>query len=219
MKINKKLSISIVAFLVAFKLMNAQTSLLTPIDTTSLNTWTTSGNPTVYGERFTVGSSDLYVSRLGVFDSLQNGLETSTEVGIWNSTGSLLGSVSIGSGVSGDLLGNFRYADLSSVVQLTAGSTYRIGALVGGTGGISYIDSGSASVNTYSLSSDVVFNSSVFNTVAGFSNPSNSYFSARWYSADMIYSTVAIPEPTTFMILGLGIVTFIFKRMRSQKLI
>lgn len=88
------------------------------------------GNGTVSnstrGYAFTVTGSDLVAAQLGVWDAGGNGLVESHQVGLWNSTGTLLASATVGSGTSAALIDGFRYVDIVDV-PLAAGS-YTVGA-------------------------------------------------------------------------------------------
>ena len=81
---------------------------------------------------FTLGwsfnlSQSYIVDALGVYDSRGDGLVDNHDIGLWDSTGILLASVT---GVTGDsypLVVSFRYAPLSSNITLQSGEYY-IGA-------------------------------------------------------------------------------------------
>ncbi|MCA9734354.1 MAG: T9SS type A sorting domain-containing protein [Deferribacteres bacterium] len=80
-----------------------------------------------FGWSFTVGAGDVVVSALGIYDSGEDGLFTSHEVGIWTSAGVLVASISIPSGTSATLISGCRYVNITPVT-LQAGQTYVIGA-------------------------------------------------------------------------------------------
>src|SRR6185369_1970666 len=92
------------------------------------------------GSKFTVGANAL-VDKLGFEDQLVNGLASSHQVGLWNSSGILLASVTVQSGTGSVLIGNWRYETLPTPVTLTAGSTYIVGAQVT-NGGDRWTDNG-----------------------------------------------------------------------------
>ncbi len=86
------------------------------------------GNPAfTLGWSFSTNSA-VTVSSLGVFDSGLDGLADSYQVGIFNSSGTLLTSTTVQSGTVDPLINQFRYASTASVT-LAAGATYSIGAL------------------------------------------------------------------------------------------
>ena len=86
-------------------------------------------------------NSNITVTSLGFFDVGSDGLLASHEVGLWNSSGTLLGSVTVTPGSTPD--GGFYYEDLASQINLTSGNSYRIAAYVYGDGFVY-----SSSINT-----------------------------------------------------------------------
>jgi hypothetical protein len=96
-------------------------SWFAPTDTFAL-----SGQSAAVGWSFQVLGSDLDVASVGVFDD-QNGLQDAHEVGIWDSSQTLLVDVTAPAGTSGTLIDGYRYIDISPIT-LTAGDTYFIAA-------------------------------------------------------------------------------------------
>ena len=80
-----------------------------------------------FGWSFTA-NSDINVVDLGVFDDSQNGLTDSHQVGIWDSSGTLLVSATVPSGTGATLDDQFRTVSVSST-ELLAGQKYFIGTL------------------------------------------------------------------------------------------
>jgi len=78
-----------------------------------------------YGYGFTIGSTSLRVTSLGLFG--QN-LSTPHAVGIWDNSGSLLGTVTIPGGSVLPSEGGFEFSPLQNPVTLFAGQTYVLGA-------------------------------------------------------------------------------------------
>jgi hypothetical protein len=96
-------------------------------------TFTGNGNNPFYssgtfGYSFTVGASEITATHLGIYDTGQDGLLTSHDVGLWDNGGTLLASTTIASGTSAVLDDLFRFNALSTGVALSAGSTYYVGA-------------------------------------------------------------------------------------------
>ena len=89
---------------------------------------TASSNFHTQGFDFTVGSTPLLVTALGLWDENLDGFGSSHVVGLWDNSGNLLGSVAIPSGTVATLSGEFRYITLASPVTLSAGTTYVLGA-------------------------------------------------------------------------------------------
>ena len=75
-------------------------------------------------------NNDISVTALGFFDVGGNGLLTNHRVGIWTSSGTLLGSVTVTPTSSSS--GGYFYEDLSTPINLTAGNSYLIGTYVYG---------------------------------------------------------------------------------------
>ena len=98
----------------------------------------------VVGYRFTV-SSPLSVSDLGVWNADTDGLTSAHQVGIWDSSQTLIASVTVDP-ATGTPVGQWTYASITPVV-LNPGETYTAGALYTATDNDSYI-SGASSVTT-----------------------------------------------------------------------
>ena len=135
MKIPSKFIIVAIAFSLTSGAIQAGPLLTSP----GTGTLRTDGGFTV-GYGFVVGPVDLMVSKLGIYDYQSNGLLVAHDVGLWTSGGALLGSVTVSSGLSGELIGEFRYTDLSSPIVLTSGSSYILGAFYSATGGEPFRD-------------------------------------------------------------------------------
>jgi len=81
------------------------------------------------GVEFTIGLEDRILDSLGFFDKNEDGLSSSHQVGIWNSGGTLLGSVTVQAHATSFLLDGFRYETISGgPINLQANQTYTIGA-------------------------------------------------------------------------------------------
>jgi len=83
---------------------------------------------TTAGYDFTVGSTSLSVTALGMWDQNGNGLTNSHTIGLWDISGNLLAQAIVSSGTINPLTGSFRYVTLATPVTLLAGSTYVLGA-------------------------------------------------------------------------------------------
>lgn len=94
---------------------------------------TTSGNDDTIGWEFTTNTA-VTVTRLGFFDSGQDGLLTPHDVGIFDNSGTLLRSAIVPSGIAGPLINQFRYVAIAPLA-LAAGSTFRIGAYLPASSG------------------------------------------------------------------------------------
>jgi hypothetical protein len=83
--------------------------------------------PFTLGFQFTANSA-ITVNALGIFDSSQDGLAVSHDVGLWDMGGNLLASTTVASGTADPLTNQFRYHSITPVT-LVAGQTYNIGGL------------------------------------------------------------------------------------------
>ena len=111
-----------------------------------------SDGPYTIGYNFTVGGSNITINALGVEDITNSGgvgygdgTVASTSAGIWNTGGTLLGSVTVGSGISAPIIDGFRYTQLGSPIVLSASTTYTLGAQKGP--GVDYFSDGHPSAN------------------------------------------------------------------------
>lgn len=82
------------------------------------------------GWSFNVGSTDITVTTLGLFDAGGDGLVEAHEIGIWTNAGVLLASTTIPAGTTGTLNAGYRYVPIPPLV-LTSGQSYVIGAFYG----------------------------------------------------------------------------------------
>jgi hypothetical protein len=87
-----------------------------------------SGGNNTLGYDFSVGSSTIALTYLGVWDEHSDGLTNAHTVGLWDDAGTLLASVDISAGTAAPLIDGFRYAALSIPVTLLPGETYVLGA-------------------------------------------------------------------------------------------
>jgi hypothetical protein len=91
---------------------------------------TFSDDPLTLGFVFTANST-FEVTSLGWFDSTGAGFQSEHTVGIFDSTGNLLVSTTLGSGTTDPLSGNFRYHSISPLT-LNSGSEYTLAGTSGG---------------------------------------------------------------------------------------
>jgi len=99
----------------------------TPLEQTFTQFAGAASNATI-GWSFSVVSTDITVTSLGIYDSGGDGLADAHAVGLWTSGGTLLASTTIPNGAGATLLGSYRYVAIAPVA-LSAGQTYVIGAL------------------------------------------------------------------------------------------
>jgi YVTN family beta-propeller protein len=144
------------------------------------------------GSKFTVGAN-VFVDKLGFEDQLLNGLASTHQVGLWNSSGTLLASVTVQSGTGSLLIGNWRYETLPTPVKLTAGSTYIVGAQVT-NGGDKWTDNGNFPIE-FAINQGFSLGSppNVFSS-GGFALPTlNGTLAAlRWAPANLLFTACPI---------------------------
>jgi fibronectin-binding autotransporter adhesin len=209
-----KLSLAILA-LAAVSADLAQAQVLSLTSTTPVAR--TSG-PYTIGSVFQVGSNSVTMDSLGVLDmvnsaanaaaaSTGDGLVVAHTVDIWNSGGGVVATINVPSGTAGMLINGFRYAELSAPVTLTAGQTYTIGTVMGGTGNDIFADAYPSSAvtggpgititgATYNSGATITFPQSSGGTPVGrwvSSNAANFLLwtgaqSAAWNSSDVNWS-------------------------------
>ncbi len=80
------------------------------------------------GFEFTV-EKGMIVTDLGLWDRDHDGNEEDRPIGLWDSAGTLLATITMPSGFPGDLDGDFRYLPLDPPLMVVPGETYTLGAL------------------------------------------------------------------------------------------
>jgi Domain of unknown function (DUF4082)/PEP-CTERM motif len=163
-------------------------------------------------------TSSVTVTGLSVFDADADGLVESHDVGLWDSSGTLLASLTVPAGTAAplDSSGKFRYVLLGSPVSLPVATGYRVGAVavqdsldqqfynqtgLTSAAGVSY--GGGAFINNGGAF--LTFPSSNLTGQGGFSGGSF-----------IIGSATSAPEPGTLALLALGMAGGIIARRRRK---
>ena len=195
-------------FCVCFLVLHPSLHAGLAIDFTGGSDIAAGGNATV-GWSFTVLSS-VDVDGLGFFDFESNGLLSSHQVGLWNSSGTLLASATVTSGstvvASTSLNGQWLFESIAPVT-LNSGETYTVGAELFPGGDRAF------SQTLATLDSNVNFGiDDLVSPSAGFAKPTltgsllgNGYFGPNFtYTSGGGGGGSAVPEPSSILLLGLG---------------
>jgi hypothetical protein len=156
----------------------------------------------------------IWVTRLGFYDDLKNGLQETHEVGIWDSNQVLLAYAVVSP--SDPLVSWWRWATLATPVLLRPGSDYRIAAV---TGSENYTWDPVGFV----VASDIVF------VADRWSGPTTSLtypliddwrHLVAWFGPNFEYEYQVgsvVPEPSTLGLVMLGALVLGYRRARRAK--
>ncbi len=153
------------------------------------------------GWSFQVGSSDLTVTDVGLFDGSGTGFVDSHELGIWDNLGNPLLNVTMPTGTVATLIGSYRFLPVTPLV-LSAGSTYVIGALYPVQSGDNVVFFASGGV-----SSDLTFiesRSTPLSAAPIFAYPNaNPDADNGVFGPNFLYTvnSSAVPEPSTWLLM------------------
>jgi hypothetical protein len=153
---------------------------------------------------------------LGVWDENNNGLTSAVDVGLWANGGALLGSLTIPVGAVAPLASNFRYANLSTPIQLAPNSVYVLGAFR--HSGVSYlIDHQENTAFAVASGFDILeerassqFGGEPAMVYPGFPFDANQAF----LGPNMIFNLV--PEPATLLYVAIAAITTFTGRCRRR---
>ncbi len=161
------------------------------------------------------GASDILVTHLGAFDSGQDGLMATIQVGIFNRVnGSLIGSTHL-SGATDPLTGVWRMQSLATPFTLEAGGQYSVVALGYGDLERNFNTHGSGSAATPNGGGYVNFvGSSRYDNPSGFILPTilDSGPAIRYGAGTFAFTPV--PEPFTMLLGSAGLGLAIYRRRR-----
>jgi hypothetical protein len=165
-----------------------------------------------YGWKFTVGSSPISVTQLGFFDVGLNGLFDSHQIGIWDTSGTLLVQATVPAGTAGDLIGAYRFT-LVSDTTLSANTSYLIGAhsLLPNDTAIAF-----DAPQTYA--SEINYQSASYFGGSGFGAPATSYGAAHGVFGPNFQFVNAIPESEHYSLMaGAGLIVLFAVRKALRK--
>jgi hypothetical protein len=196
-------------------MMFAQSSRAASVAFTIDNaTGQTLGNPPfTLGFNFTA-NSPITVTKLGLFDSGQNGLFERHAVGLWNNSGILLASASVAQGTTDPLINQFRYASIAPIAL--APGTYQVGALYL-TGVDALIFPGNA-IN-FQTHPSITFLNSAFASGATLNRPVGSVGTdPAYFGPNLAFAVVPTPSAVAggTLLLGAGLVGVARRRWKLE---
>jgi Domain of unknown function (DUF4082)/PEP-CTERM motif len=182
------------------------------VNVTNTTGTTLSNPPFTLGWHFTV-LNDITLTDLGLFDDSQDGLTDSYEIGLWDSSQTLLRSATLSSGSGTTLIEEFRFVSVSPLL-LSAGQTYAIGALYI-SGNDFLIFPGAAT--GFTTAPDLTFLNNAFAGDGSLSFPGDSSEpGAAYFGPNFRYDSAAIPEPASLTLFGLGLAGIARRRWRQR---
>jgi hypothetical protein len=146
------------------------------------------------GSQWDVGSYTLTVTALGFEDRNRDGLNSDHQVGIWDTNGLLVASVTVPAGTNALLEGAWRYVTLSEPVVLSAHTAYWIGGEVFNQDGDGWSDSGGSTSAPFGLTCQADIGFAAY-AVGAFAQPVNNGGGGtplRWAPGNAQF-TVSIP--------------------------
>jgi len=160
--------------------------------------------PWTLGWQFNVNST-ITVSDLGAFDDELDDFTVAHDVGLWTAGGTLLASTKVN--VGDPLVGNFRYHSIAPLV-LGPGH-YVVGANKFGQGGDTY----TLGVRTLVTPPETTFLASAFAGGGALQFPGSTGIDNSYFGGNFLFSNT-VPEPTTILLLGLGLAGLGFAKRR-----
>jgi len=203
-------------FLFAAGVASGQNTLLLDAGTGNIRT----GDGFSLGTTFTVGSTNEFVLALGVWDgangmngSVGDGLQSSIPVGLFDSAGTLLASITIPSGTTATLLNGFRYVPIAPI-DLLAGDTYTLAAYYSSSA-LDVLHDQGGSPSTSSDFNSYLGSFTGSNTVGSLSFPTGHTNGTAYVGPNFEYSNV--PEPTTSLLMLSGLSVLAARALRYRR--
>ncbi|MGK7930660.1 MAG: hypothetical protein AB4041_04410 [Microcystaceae cyanobacterium] len=182
----------------------AQAALISGIE--SFTGGFNAGTINMQGFRFRA-TEDATVTALGVYDIDGDGLEASSgvRVGLWDDIGTLLGEVLVQNGTASPIQDSFRYETLTSGIDLTSGSFYRVGAAMTDITGTDFVFGAEpTTVNKLDSIQGATSADSLFEFPAVLLSPDQANLGGNVFFEG---ETTSVPEPS--LLLGLLVVSSI----------
>jgi uncharacterized protein DUF4082 len=211
---NRRTDLTVAAAFSLFAMIPA-TSHASPIVNLSTPGSTYGSSLYTLGFEFSV-SSPQSITQLGVYDNGGGVLPTDASVGLWNTSGTLLTSVTVPA-AGGTVIGDFRYANITPYA-LTSGTDYIIGSYLGSTGIASSLNTGQGGSGSYNPLVTVIQDQySNFNSAFSFPGTTTPDPGGAWLGANANLS--ATPLPAALPLFGsglLGLIALGRRRMRKN---
>lgn len=187
----------------------------TPAMNWATNTTNTTSVTSTRGYSFNVvQAGGINVTHLSFFDNGADGLADSHDVGLWNSTGTLLASTNIASGtaVALDSSGKFRSLAIAPVF-LAQGNNY----VVAGVFVVGSADLQAIGMTGLAMGSALTYGQTRFNNngVASLSFPTSTIAQVGLPGGSFQYN--AVPEPASMAALGLGVAALLRRRRNKAR--
>jgi hypothetical protein len=159
------------------------------------------------------------LSALGYYDDAGDGLTVAHEIGVFDSTGTLLYSTILGAGTSGELLGDFRYASIP-LLNLAANQNYTVAATAGGESEMfayGAINDGFLTGFVTDPAIQIAPNAGVFVYQPGLQYPTQQFGYTFYAGPNFLVQQsedVVVPEPAAGLLLGPALGALLLLRNR-----
>ena len=161
-------------------------------------------------------TSTVTIDGLGILDVGADGLNNTHQVGLWNGSGTLIASTTVGPGssnaeASASGAGDFVYSNISDLTLVSG--DYTVGALyqIGDTDPVVFNASG-----IFSNDANVTYGDLQWINTGSFQEPTNSGSSNDRYFGPGIHIASQVPEPGILALLGLGLIGFKIAKQRKH---
>ncbi|MGL4512431.1 MAG: DUF4082 domain-containing protein [Lacipirellulaceae bacterium] len=159
------------------------------------------------GFRFTALQT-VSVTALGFHDDQLNGLVSSHDVALYNTSGTQLVLATVPAGTGAPLIGEYRYAALSSAVELQAGTQYVLAAYTNNNDGYRAFSTPTADPRI-----SIVSTGAFYNYGPSLAFPTTTFAAASFYATPNMLLE-AVPEPGTAVLLCAGLAAVACRRCR-----